>query len=341
MLKQIMRDQTWNAMWWFISSQQRATRKTQSTPCLTVEKVLELIKVSLLFPHYIVMNQYWPMLKFVSISSCRRHHWKRCRKKWRSSCPMLTVKICSSLWGTLHRLLCLGALQIHPFTPQTSWSSWCAPSFSVTGKHCHGIPVWMWTNDTLPVFSQKNATLFLQMPPTELFIHIIMEHHHCPSSSWPQQCVSRPFTSGFGEKGLLFVPALSPVFPRHPWSHDVRLSKGLYQVTIGMVWIVHFLTLCMCNSVLFCLGGAVCQMLMQKKWLWSLTASLSWKRSLPGSMVKLVCRTGSAPVMIRTAQMLSKEMARRGSRLHQKGSVRWNYTRLLYCILHIITQTKY
>lgn len=121
---------------------------------------MELIKVSLLSPHYIVMNRYWPMLKFVSISSCRRHHWKRCRKKWRSSCPVLTVKICSSQWGTLHRLLCPGALQIHPFTPQTSWSSWCAPSFSVTGKHCHGIPVWLWTNDTLPVFSQTKATLF-------------------------------------------------------------------------------------------------------------------------------------------------------------------------------------
>lgn len=144
--------------WRFISSQQRSTRKTQSTPCLTVEKVLELIKVPLLFPHCIVMNQCWPLLKFVSNSSHRRQHWKRHRRKWRSSCPVLTVKICSSLWGALHRLLCPGALQIHPFTPQTSWSSWCAPSFSVTGKHCHGISVWMWTNDTLPV--QTKATLF-------------------------------------------------------------------------------------------------------------------------------------------------------------------------------------
>lgn len=206
------------------------------------------------------MNRYWQMLQLGSISSCRRHHWKRCRETWRRSCPVQMVQICSPLWGCLRLPLCPGALQIQSFTSRTSWSSSCAPSSSVTGEQCHGIHVRMWSSDTFSVFSHtKMIYLFFSC----LFI-IIVQRHQCLSSSCPQQCVSGPCTSGSGEKGLLFVPALSPVFPRHPRSRHLRLSKGLYQVTIGACD-VHILSLAVCNAVLLCLGGAVCQMLKQKK----------------------------------------------------------------------------
>lgn len=125
-----------------------------------------------IFPSHHVMNRYWQMLQLGSISSCRWHHWTRCRERWRGSCPVQMVQICSPPWGCLHPPLCPGALQIQGFTPQTSWSSSCAPSSSVTGEHCHGIHVRMWSSDTFSVFSHKKMIfLFYFFYTIELIDH--------------------------------------------------------------------------------------------------------------------------------------------------------------------------
>lgn len=209
---------------WLDSSllEQRASRKAQSAPDLTVAQLLELIKVKKK-SCCIVMNMYVQICTNISLFQFPHADSTIGRGAERGGGVPLPCR-----WSKSSGLC--GPACIGPCVPKPCKSILLRFEHPGTAS-AHPVPL-------SQVYTAINTPqgvvrwyIFSLLPPKEFFIFtnstnwIVYLYNHGTSSpsSWPQQCVSRPRTSGSGEKGLLFVSALSPVFSWHPWSCHVCL----------------------------------------------------------------------------------------------------------------------